>query len=152
MFFNRGSECTCLRQGFARLGLPSHDRLTQLLPAEIGRDFGHPSPARCFQGLSPIKPLLYISETMISHGGYVTAPWYIFAVLKGFWRHHRSKVLITASGGLRGPKAVELKQIADNACKLAEKEGFKVGSTLPIFSRAKHIASQKLMCPLLGIL
>jgi len=39
---------------------------------------------------------------------------------------YRSKVLITASGGLRGPKKVELKQIADAACSSAAKEGFQV--------------------------
>ena len=44
----------------------------------------------------------------------------------------RSKVVITASGGLRGPKGIELKKIADNACQLAAKEGFKV--TLSYFA------------------
>ena len=38
----------------------------------------------------------------------------------------RSKVLITASGGMRAKKQVPLKQIADKAVELAAKNGFQV--------------------------
>ena len=35
-------------------------------------------------------------------------------------------MIITASGGMRGSKKVELKAIVDKACELTEKSNFKV--------------------------
>ena len=40
----------------------------------------------------------------------------------------RSKVLITASGGARAKKVVQLKHIADKAVQLAASSGFQVGA------------------------
>eukprot|EP00931_Biecheleriopsis_adriatica_P007202 TRINITY_DN10850_c0_g1_i1.p1 TRINITY_DN10850_c0_g1~~TRINITY_DN10850_c0_g1_i1.p1 ORF type:complete len:678 (+),score=172.81 TRINITY_DN10850_c0_g1_i1:71-2104(+) len=38
----------------------------------------------------------------------------------------QSKVVITADGVMRGPKPIQLKDITDKACELAEKQGFAV--------------------------
>jgi len=58
----------------------------------------------------------------------------------------QSKVVITADGVMRGTKPVQLKDITDKACSMAEKDGFKVQRVVcvgrlkgtPFASQAKH--------------
>ncbi|KAK9835057.1 hypothetical protein WJX81_007577 [Elliptochloris bilobata] len=55
----------------------------------------------------------------------------------------RSRVIITASGGMRGSKRVELKQIVDAAAKVAAEKGHKIHKALVV----EHPAAPRGKCP-----
>merc|ERR1719221_1013329 len=42
----------------------------------------------------------------------------------------KSKLIVTSDGVMRGTKPVQLKAIADKACDISEKEGFKVETSV----------------------